>query len=168
VPCDCDYASVDYNAKDSKVNLMFQTESSLRQREGSVLHGILQFVKTKEDVSRAINRAVRMGLISSRESGDKETELKDLVKNPLVSEWFDGTYPVVWNERTIISDKNYRPDRIMEKDGELLVVDYKFGEKNTKYYAQLRNYVKLLKQMNKWSNVRGCLYFHETKSLQWV
>jgi ATP-dependent exoDNAse (exonuclease V) beta subunit len=168
VPCDCDYASVDYNAKDSKVNLRFQTESSLRQREGSVLHGILQFVKTKEDVSRAINRAVRMGLISSRESGDKETELKDLVKNPLVSEWFDGTYPVVWNERTIISDKNYRPDRIMEKDGELLVVDYKFGEKNTKYYAQLRNYVKLLKQMNKWSNVRGCLYFHETKSLQWV
>ena len=168
VPCDCDYASIDYNKDTSKVNLRFQTESSLRQREGNVLHGILQFVKTKEDAPRAINRAVRMGLISSKEVDFVKAELAEIVNNPLTSEWYDGTYPVVWNERTIISENNYRPDRIMEKDGELLVVDYKFGEKNNKYYAQLRNYIKLLKEMNKWSNVRGCLYFHETKSLQWV
>ena len=167
-PCDCDYASVDYNKDTSKVKLRFLTESSLRQREGNVLHGILQFVKTKEDAPRAINRAVRMGLISSKEVDFVKAELAEIVNNPLASEWYDGIYPVVWNERTIISENNYRPDRIMEKDGELLVVDYKFGEKNNKYYAQLRNYIKLLKEMNKWSNVRGCLYFHETKSLQWV
>ena len=166
--CECGYPSIDYNNVASKVNLRFQTESSLRQHQGNVLHGILQFVKTKEDAPRAINRAVRMGLISSKEVDFVKAELAEIVNNPLASEWYDGTYPVVWNERTIISENNYRPDRIMEKDGELLVVDYKFGEKNNKYYAQLRNYIKLLKEMNKWSNVRGCLYFHETKSLQWV
>lgn len=157
-----------FNYKSSKVKFRLQTETSEFQQRGNVLHGILQFVKTKEDVERAINKAVRMGLISSKEVGPKKEELEGIVNNPLVSELFDGSYPVVWNERTIIADKNYRPDRIMEKDGELLVVDYKFGEKHDKYYAQIRNYVKLLKQMNKWSNVRGCLYFHETKSLQWV
>ena len=157
-----------FNYKSSKVKFRLQTETSEFQQRGNVLHGILQFVKTKEDVERAINKAVRMGLISSREVDSKKEELEGIVNNPLVSELFDGSYPVVWNERTIIADKNYRPDRIMEKDGELLVVDYKFGEKHDKYYAQIRNYVKLLKQMNKWSNVRGCLYFHETKSLQWV
>ena len=157
-----------FNYKSSKVKFRLQTETSEIQQRGNVLHGILQFVKTKEDVERAINKAVRMGLISSREVDSKKEELEGIVNNPLVSELFDGSYPVVWNERTIIADKNYRPDRIMEKDGELLVVDYKFGEKHDKYYAQIRNYVKLLKQMNKWSNVRGCLYFHETKSLQWV
>ena len=157
-----------FNYKSSKVKFRLQTETSEIQQRGNVLHGILQFVKTKEDVARAINKAVRMGLISSKEVGPKKEELEGIVNNPLVSELFDGSYPVVWNERTIIADKNYRPDRIMEKDGELLVVDYKFGEKHDKYYAQIRNYVKLLKQMNKWSNVRGCLYFHETKSLQWV
>ena len=50
-----------------KVNLRFQTESSLRQHQGNVLHGILQFVKTKEDAPKAVKRAVRMGLISINE-----------------------------------------------------------------------------------------------------
>ncbi len=165
--CECGYPSIDYNNVASKVNLRFQTESSLRQHEGNVLHGILQYVKTKDDVPRAINKAVRMGLISTKEV-DLKTELDNIINNPLTSEWFDGTYQTVWNERTIISKALYRPDRIMEKDGELLVVDYKFGEQNDKYFAQIRNYIKLLKQMGKWKNVRGCLYYHKTRTVQWV
>lgn len=165
--CECGYPSIDYNNVASKVNLRFQTESSLRQREGNVLHGILQYVKTKDDAPRAINKAVRMGIISTKEV-DLKTELDNIINNPLTSEWFDGTYQTVWNERTIISKELYRPDRIMEKDGELLVVDYKFGEQNDKYFAQIRNYIKLLKQMGKWENVRGCLYYHKTRTVQWV
>ena len=167
-PCDCDYASVDYNDEASKVNLRFQTESSLRQREGNVLHGILQFIKTNEDAPKALKQAVRKGLISSEEVDKVKTELEKIFNNPETKLWYDGTYQEVWNERTIISKELYRPDRIMEKDGELLVVDYKFGEENNKYYAQIRNYIKLLKEMNKWSNVRGCLYYHKTQILQWV
>jgi hypothetical protein len=91
-----------------------------------------------------------------------------MFNNPATKLWYDGTYQEVWNERTIISKELYRPDRIMEKDGELLVVDYKFGEENNKYYAQIRNYIKLLKEMNKWSKVRGCLYYHKRQTLQWV
>jgi hypothetical protein len=36
--CDCGYPSVDYTKEASKVNLRFQTESSLRQHQGNVLH----------------------------------------------------------------------------------------------------------------------------------
>jgi CRISPR/Cas system-associated exonuclease Cas4 (RecB family) len=148
------------------VKLRLQTESSLRQREGNVLHGILQYIKTKEDAPKAINRAVRMGLISTKEVDFVKAELNEIFNNPDTASWFDGTFQKVWNERTIIANELYRPDRIMEKDGELLVVDYKFGEENKKYDAQLKNYIALLKSMNKWSEVRGCLYYHHKRAIK--
>ena len=164
--CECGYPSLDY--KSSKIKLNLQTENSLSQHKGNVLHGILQFIKTRDDAPRAVKKAERMGLISSSEVEYIKSELDEILNHPLSAEWYDGTYQNIWNERTIISNELYRPDRIMEKDGELLVVDYKFGEQNDKYFAQIKNYIKLLKQMNKWSNVRGCLYYHKTKILQWV
>ena len=165
-PCECGYSSVDYNDRESKVKLRLQTESSLRQREGNVLHGILQYIKTKEDAPKAIDRAVRMGLISTKEVDFVKAELNEIFNNPDTATWFDGTFQKVWNERTIIANELYRPDRIMEKDGELLVVDYKFGEENKKYDAQLKNYIALLKSMNKWSEVRGCLYYHHKRAIK--
>ena len=166
IQCNCGYPSLDY--KSSKIKLNLQTENSLSQHKGNVLHGILQFIKTRDDAPKAVKKAERMGLISSSEVEYIKSELDEILNHPLSAEWYDGTYQNIWNERTIISNELYRPDRIMEKDGELLVVDYKFGEQNDKYFAQIKNYIKLLKQMNKWSNVRGCLYYHKTKILQWV
>ncbi len=161
--CECGYPSVDY--KNCKVKLSFQTEHSLTQHEGNVLHNILQFIKTTADSEKAVRKAERMGFIASSEVGYVSGELEKIFNNPETKSWFDGTYPTIWNERSIISDSLYRPDRIMEKEGEVLVVDYKFGEQNDKYLAQIRNYIKLLKQMNKWSNVRGCLYYHKTQTV---
>ena len=177
IQCECGYPSVDY--RNSKVELRLQTENSLLQHKGNVLHGILQFVKTVADKDKAIRKAVRMGLISNSKMNKKseednnesevdyyKSELDRIFDNPNTKSWFDGTYPIVWNERTIISKALYRPDRIMEKDGELLVVDYKFGEVNEKYDDQLKNYIKLLKSMNKWSKVEGCIYYHNAKTIK--
>ena len=166
VACECGYPSYDYN--NSKVKLNLQTENSLSQHKGNVLHGILQFVKTRDDAANAVKKAVRMGLIASTEVDYVKSELEEIFNNPQTKSWFDGTYKEVWNERTIISKEIYRPDRIMEKDGELLVVDYKFGEPNNKYNFQIKNYIKLLTQIGRWSNVRGCLYYHKNKTLHWA
>ena len=161
--CECGYPSKDYK---ELVEINLQTENSLSQHKGNVLHGILQFIKTSEDAPKALKKALRMGLIASAEEGYVKCQLEEIFNNPDIKSWFDGTYPIIWNERTIISKELYRPDRIMEKDGELLVVDYKFGEPNDKYISQIRNYIKLLKQMNRWTNVRGCLYYHNTKTIK--
>ena len=164
IQCECGYPSVDY--RNSNVELRLQTENSLLQHKGNVLHGILQFVKTVADKDKAVRKAERMGLISTSEIDYVKSELDKIFENPDTKSWFDGTYPIVWNERTIIAKELYRPDRIMEKDGELLVVDYKFGAPKDKYLTQIRNYIKLLKQMNKWSDVKGCLYYHNTKTIK--
>lgn len=167
--CECGYPSVYFRSRNSKVNLNFQTELSSNQLLGNRLHGILQYIKKAEDAPKAVERAVRMGIVSVEEQGDLIEELNEkILKNSQTSSWFDGTYPVIWNERSIISDNIYRPDRIMEKDGEILIVDYKFGEENDSYKYQVKNYMKLLKDMGKWNNVRGCLYYYNRKTIEWV
>ena len=166
--CECGYPSVDYNNENSNISLNFQTENFI-QHKGNVLHGILQNIKTKSDADKAINKAIRMGLISTVEVPRINKDLEKIFNNPQTCSWYDGTYQKIWNERTIISDNNnYRPDRIMEKDGELLVVDYKFGQPKQEHLNQLSKYVELLQGMGKWTSVRGCLYYHKDQSLQCI
>ena len=165
---ECGYPSVDYNNENSNISLNFQTENFI-QHKGNVLHGILQNIKTKSDANKAINKAIRMGLISTVEVPRINKDLEKIFNNPQTCSWYDGTYQKIWNERTIISDNNnYRPDRIMEKDGELLVVDYKFGQPKQEHLNQLSKYVELLQGMGKWTSVRGCLYYHKDQSLQCI
>ncbi|MBR6686322.1 MAG: hypothetical protein IKL69_02820, partial [Paludibacteraceae bacterium] len=160
--------SVDYNNENSNISLNFQTENFI-QHKGNVLHGILQNIKTKSDANKAINKAIRMGLISTVEVPRINKDLEKIFNNPQTCSWYDGTYQKIWNERTIISDNNnYRPDRIMEKNGELLVVDYKFGQPKQEHLNQLSKYVELLQGMGKWTSVRGCLYYHKDQSLQCI
>ena len=37
-----------------------------------------------------------------------------------------------------------RPDRVMMKDGEVIVVDFKFGKKRKTYNKQVKEYMDLL------------------------
>ena len=78
----------------------------------------------------------------------------------LAKDWFNGTYRL-YNECTILSRKNNearRPDRVMIKGNEAIVVDYKFGRKDDKYDKQVIGYMKLLRDMN-YENVKGYLWY---------
>ena len=72
-----------------------------------------------------------------------------MFERPQVNEWCSGNYKVL-NEAEIITPKgdSYRPDRLMMKDKQVIVVDYKFGQqKESKYKRQLENYLRLIGEM---------------------
>jgi len=52
-----------------------------------------------------------------------------------------------------------RPDRVMLKSGQVIVVDYKFGQKKSPgYSAQVRKYAEMLRQM-KYTDVKGYIWY---------
>ena len=52
-----------------------------------------------------------------------------------------------------------RPDRVMIYEDEVVVLDYKFGEKpQTRYQSQVRNYMNLIVQMG-YKQVSGYLWY---------
>ena len=51
-----------------------------------------------------------------------------------------------------------RPDRVMMKDGEVIVVDFKFGKPYPEYDEQVREYMSLLQEMG-YTQVSGYLWY---------
>jgi len=66
------------------------------------------------------------------------------------------------------SGKVRRPDRVMIKGNNAIVVDYKFGAvKNDKYRIQVRTYLHDLKQMG-YENIQGYLWYVELEEVEEV
>ena len=132
-------------------------------RQGQLLHNLFSVIRTQDDIPSAIERLRFEGII---ESAEQEKQIKKLTEwalnHPLVKEWYSGHWEL-YNECAIIYKENgelqmRRPDRVMMKDGKVVVVDFKFGKKRTDYHKQVRDYMSLLSDMG-YENIRGYLWY---------
>jgi len=141
----------------------FFTSDSKRQsgiNKGKLIHEILSLIETINDLDRAIHRIQTEGKIGSADANKMKEELNELLNDPEVKSWFDGTYRVV-NERNILTGVNgiKRPDRMMIGTDQFIVVDYKSGDMELdKYKYQLRNYIQELKNCG-YPNVTGYIWY---------
>ena len=112
----------------------FFEEPGARQKD-IVLHDILASVTVPEDLPSAVAGAVSEGLLPAGDSDSVTDMLRQAIDSVSDRHWFD-TGNTVYNELSIINtDGNVeRPDRVIAREGETIVVDYKFGEER-KYYA---------------------------------
>jgi ATP-dependent helicase/nuclease subunit A len=131
--------------------------------KGKLIHEILSLIVTTDDLPMALKRMEAEGKIGSDEAGKMAIELTELLADPEVKPWFDGTYRVV-NERSILTGANgiKRPDRIMIGEDRVVVVDYKSGElESDNYKYQLRTYIRELKNCG-FENVSGYIWYTKT------
>ncbi len=131
--------------------------------KGKLIHEILSLINTTGDLQKAVKRIETEGKIGSDESAKMVAELTELLSDPEVKSWFDGTYRVV-NERSILTGANgvKRPDRIMIGGDGVVVVDYKSGElESDNYKYQLRTYIRELKNCG-FENVSGYIWYTKT------
>lgn len=77
----------------------------------------------------------------------------------MAREWFDGSW-TLHREQNILRKGNtpQRPDRVMERNGETVVIDYKFGAPHRRHHEQVQHYCHLLSRMGR-SNVRGYVWY---------
>jgi len=116
---------------------------------GTIMHQILQNIRTKSDAKTAINSFVREGRINGAEAEKVSEMLEKFWQLPLTGEWFAETNTVL-NEAVILTPdaKLYRPDRVVINGRKAIVIDYKFGEaENESYLKQVRNYMQLISEM---------------------
>jgi ATP-dependent exoDNAse (exonuclease V) beta subunit len=129
----------------------FFTEEGMARSEarhnGTVLHDILSRIKVPSDLETSVLQAVRQG--------DLETSRKDEVTRLLSKrisshpEWFPSSGAEILNEVSLIDSEGqeWRPDRVVIKDGIVTIVDYKFGEHNTSYRAQVNKYAAIYRSL---------------------
>jgi ATP-dependent exoDNAse (exonuclease V) beta subunit len=136
------HQSLDYLLENQQL-----TDSRLNY--GIIMHDILKQITHKSDQQNAIADLVRSGRISEEESKTVEEELQHFWNMPETESWFSSDARVL-NETTILipTGEQYRPDRVVIRGNEATIIDYKFGDKESKtYQQQVKQYMNLIAEM---------------------
>lgn len=132
---------------------------------GIAMHYVFSLLKSASDLPDASRQAFEEGVCecSAREL---ETLVAGKLKTVEPYGWFDPGNTVL-NECDILKpDGNtVRPDRVIIREGQAVVVDYKFGERTDypekKYIRQVREYMGLLGEIG-YGGVKGYIWYVES------
>jgi ATP-dependent exoDNAse (exonuclease V) beta subunit len=141
-------------------------------RRGRLLHTLFSTIRTEADIDPAIDRLLFEGVIDSHEA---DTEIRPLTHKafalPQIKEWYSGTWQlfnecdIIWQEDGELHTR--RPDRVMMKTGEIVVLDFKFGKPRREYAEQIQVYLDLLVCMGYSSEqMTGYLWYVEQGDLE--
>ena len=111
------------------------------------------------------------GLIASEKQYNRIKKLiETAIANPQATDWFTGKYKL-YNESSILINNGEeftrRPDRVMIKGNEAIVVDYKFAKESNEYKKQVKRYMELLEQMG-YENIKGYLWYVYSNKIEEV
>ncbi|MGC1472982.1 MAG: UvrD-helicase domain-containing protein [Psychroserpens sp.] len=118
--------------------------------KGNLVHQIMSFIITREDIDVALDYALSTGLINSNQRPDLKTTINQLVNHTALKAVFDSPLDV-YNERDIITKdgKLLRPDRVViNASKEAIIVDYKTGLQHARHKEQLFDYQFILEEMD--------------------
>ena len=119
-----------------------------KRLRGIEQHALLSRIRTSDD-AREVLRSI--------EPQTRELLLERISAH---SEWFSPELKTL-NEVAIIDSfgNTNRPDRVLvDEEGRVTVIDFKFGEEDEKYSGQLRRYMRLFREMG-YGEVSGYIWY---------
>ncbi|QBZ96991.1 UvrD-helicase domain-containing protein [Flavobacterium sangjuense] len=160
--------SATLNPKNIKIaqreSLMWNTKQQKAIEYGNILHEILSFIKTKEDIDLALTKAIENGLIVSSQKEEVLKTIREIVNHQDLQLYFSNEHKIL-NEKTIIQKEGnlVKPDRmVLNKQNEIYLLDYKTGSHQTKYQLQLENYQSAIEKMGFKVTKKALVYIGET------
>lgn len=113
---------------------------------GEMLHKVMERVRTPKNLKKAFGRALHRGMITEEEHDEYLALLSKRLADPRVADWFANDNRLMLERSvTIGGNGQKRPDRVvMKPNGEIIIVDYKFGDRSddndTKHKHQVAGY----------------------------
>ena len=148
------YVSETVDSKNIKIAqkeaLMWGTHQQEAIEYGNLIHEILSFVNTKNDIELALTKAIENGLIAKSQKELVYKTLDEIANHPELTLYFSAEN-TNFNEQTIIQKEGptVKPDRIVvSKNMEVYLLDYKTGIHHEKYQLQLEKYQNAIELMN--------------------
>lgn len=123
---------------------------------GILMHRVFEQADDLHDIERTLGDMTAAGQLSTNEAEQLRSVVSQALTDPLVRSWFDGSWSTVRRENDIIvphgetgaGKLTARPDRVMIRDNQAVIVDYKFGlGRPSSHAGQIRAYAALLSRM---------------------
>ncbi len=137
--------------------------SASNRIKGVVLHDILSEIVTPSDLEGAVRKAFMEGMLTREEASEASGLLSERLASAEKRGWFPESYDRILNESALIDERGemLRPDRVVIKDGKVMIIDYKFGEHYKIYERQLMKYADIWRRMG-YGDVSAYLWYVHT------
>lgn len=115
---------------------------------GNTLHEILAYIKTVEDLPKAITISLEKGLINKAQVDIIQKVILSIVTHAELEKFFTNDAEI-YNERSIIDDNKNTliPDRISIVNNKAYLLDYKTGIPKESHKQQIEKYETILEKM---------------------
>lgn len=152
--------SVTESLRQKTVSPFYKKSTEKQKHYGNFMHSVFQQIRTLNDIIPVIAKLNLQGLIASEEMLPLQLTIEKLLEKDPYKEWFSNQWKVM-NEAGIIvpGSHQYRPDRVIIKENEAIVIDYKFGWKEKdSYIRQVQEYMDCLSSMG-FNNITGFVWY---------
>ncbi|MFD2202837.1 UvrD-helicase domain-containing protein [Shivajiella indica] len=112
---------------------------------GLMVHEILEKSASLEEAKLQLKNMYFEGRLSAEERILVDKQMEDLFKDTLFASWFDAKDILLAEQGILLpGGKQKRPDKIILKENEAIVVDFKTGEEYPTYENQVKEYMALV------------------------
>lgn len=139
-----------------------------RIQYGIHMHTVLSRIQYRSQIPEVLTQIVLEGLITEEEKQPLYDQLTGLLLNPQIDAWFSAAWKVRTEVPIILPDgEESRVDRLMIKDNQAIVIDFKTGEPAKRDVQQVSAYVNILRQMN-FTDVQGFILYLKDRTVVYV
>ncbi|CAM4175264.1 ATP-dependent exoDNAse (exonuclease V) beta subunit (contains helicase and exonuclease domains) [Pedobacter westerhofensis] len=138
-------------------------------REGSILHEVLARASDPEEVDHVLAEMLNEGYFREEELSSLQQQATTVLSHADLQRLLNSSTQTV-NEKSIIDrdGKSYRPDKVLISDTEVVVIDYKFTQKESPaHIKQVHGYRALLQEMG-YPSVSTYLFYANSGELKLV
>ncbi len=137
---------------------LIPSERQVKINTGIIIHQLLARVRYTVDFEKALNDIAWEEALSEEDVVRVKNQILKSFKNPQIRGWFSKKWEVINESAILTRQQEFRPDRVIMDENEVLVIDYKTGLRNDHDMMQVRNYVKILGEMEN-KPARGYLWY---------
>jgi hypothetical protein len=152
-------------ALQDKKEMIQQDYLSNEQRFGNQFHLAIDQISVASQIDATIDQLINQGEIERLFKVEMVKKLTLLFENKTYTSLFENAIEILSEQSILIdSQTTKRPDKIILKEHETIVIDYKTGSVKPTHSQQILLYISLMNEMN-FPSVKGYIYYSTTNEL---
>lgn len=141
--------------------LLFDNEKSDAIKMGQKIHTVLEKMVFAKDLDKVVRQLQIQGILQAEDIPFIEQRIEKTFQHPKVQSWFNTDWEVLAERRLLRNRQIYIPDRVLLKDNQAIVIDYKTGQPESKHKKQVNRYASILEGMGYQVKEKYLLYVGE-------
>ncbi len=140
--------------KDKDFWKQLDTNKANQIREGIIIHAIMAELTVFEmqHLSNQLDKIIKLMVLNGKILNEQASAYKKKIielfeKIPDLHQWFAPGWEVINEHKILAKGQTHIPDRVVIKDSNVIIIDFKKELKSDKYTNQIKNYGSLLTQM---------------------